>query len=61
MPQDGLAWRWTNFAMGEGVRPNSEQEAFRELFQHRLNGTTIPTLEMGIRVDAMIERKRRFL
>ncbi|OWK24034.1 hypothetical protein AJ87_27230 [Rhizobium yanglingense] len=38
-----------------------ETEALRELRQGRLKDPMIPTIEMGSRVDAMIERKRRSL
>ncbi|MBM3096068.1 type II toxin-antitoxin system ParD family antitoxin [Ensifer sp. T173] len=36
-----------------------ETEALRELLERRLKEPMIPTVEMGSRVDAMIERKRR--
>lgn len=36
-----------------------ETAALRELVQRRLKGSTIPATQMGGRVAAMIERKRR--
>ncbi|NOV19655.1 type II toxin-antitoxin system ParD family antitoxin [Ensifer adhaerens] len=38
-----------------------EKEAVRELLQRRLSEPMIPAIEMGSRVDATIERKRRSL
>ena len=35
------------------------KETLRELLQHRFDGPMISAIEMGNRVEAMIERKRR--
>lgn len=38
-----------------------EMQALRELIRQRINGPAVSAAEMGNRVDAMIERKRRGL